>query len=342
MWLPPVVEQLTHSPGNLGKIVTYFRHPPDAAHTLAEGYRVVASQFRPAPEWLMGAHKLNPFSGEPSSMVSTPFPLLFIPFAIAVFVLWRRKVSDGWRLGATVVAGLVLGVVAVARTIGPVYPYRLGFTWMLAMLAFVVVAWAGWTLISTHDYQRRFRWVSIAAVVALTIVSGMSSVDAAREGLPQPQERRFVALLPHVRASLPRGDGAVIVRGTSFGASGYASGLVLALERDGVATRVDGNVDGQAYGSHRSYHGGPVRATLLVAADGDVDSLALRPDLRMIAYWGDSPIRQRLRLAPQVAQLKREYLAEKLDGGSFWRQSEVLGQQMGSAVAVFEQTTKDG
>ena len=51
---------------------------------------------------------------------------------------------DAW-LAATLGLSLVLGVLAVARTLGHVFAYRLRWTWVLAMIAAVVVAWTAWT-----------------------------------------------------------------------------------------------------------------------------------------------------------------------------------------------------
>ena len=45
LWLPPLVDEVLHSPGNLTEIVDYFRHPHQHAHTLTAGYRVVGAQF---------------------------------------------------------------------------------------------------------------------------------------------------------------------------------------------------------------------------------------------------------------------------------------------------------
>ena len=58
-------------------------------------------------------------------------------------MLWRQRVSQSRQLVA-VWAVAVVGIVATARTIGPMYVYRFGWARMLGMVAGVIVAWAAW------------------------------------------------------------------------------------------------------------------------------------------------------------------------------------------------------
>ena len=153
MWTPPLVEQALHSPGNLERVVDYFREPAGAreSHTVADGYRVVAGQFGPTPEWVTGADRPSRATSEPDLLRSAPIPLLLVPLGVAAFVLWRRRISDACRLLATLAVAAALGVLSVANVIGPVYAYRLRWTWVLAMTAFVIVAWAAWVVLSERS-----------------------------------------------------------------------------------------------------------------------------------------------------------------------------------------------
>ena len=47
LWIPPVIDQFAHSPGNLGTIRDYFSHPPDSPIGFARGARRVARPARP-------------------------------------------------------------------------------------------------------------------------------------------------------------------------------------------------------------------------------------------------------------------------------------------------------
>ena len=273
MWFPPVLDQLVHTPGNLSRVLEYFRNPPEKAHTLADGYRVVTAQFGRAPEWVAGAGRPNPFSGEPDYLRHAVVPLLLVPFVGAVVVLWRRRAADGLRLAATVIAGLALGVVAVARTTGPAYIYRLRWTWILAMLAAVVVMWTAWMLASGARRRLESRWLVPLSVSVLVGPGRRQHGGRGHRRRPgrATTPRGCRASIPPVMAALPPSHGDVIVRGAAFSDSGYTSGLILALERRGVAARVDtvGPSD-QTFGAHRVHRTGPVRAALYVVANENV------------------------------------------------------------------------
>ena len=356
MWAPPLVEQTLHSPGNLDRVYQYFREPPGhrATHNLVDGYRVVAGQFGVTPEWLTGADRPNPANSEPRVLDSPPLPVLLVPLGVAAFVLWRRRISDARRLLATLAVAAALGVVSVARVIGPVYAYRVRWTWMLAMTSFVVVAWAAWVAVfdrrpsvtvfdrrpSVTVFDRRAnvaaRWCVPVAVSTLVVLAMVSSVGAARAGTPQQPEESFVAALgPRVFARLPRGDGDVTLRATSFGASFFLSGLVLNLERRGVAARVDKS-EGWIYGEHRVHRTGRVRADLWVVTDLNVEVFMRRADLRLLAYHGTLGMPERARVLARLAAADAAHGAGRLtDRG--WLQLRIpLQTRLGSAVAVFE------
>ena len=240
MWTPPLIEQVTRSPGNLDRIYEYFREPPGRSktHNLVDGYRVVAGQFGLTPEWLTGADRPNFANSEPMLLTKPPLPVLLVPLGIAAVVLWRRRISDARRLLATLAVAAALGVLSVANVIGPVFAYRVRWSWLLAMTSFIVVAWAVWVVLSERRPTEAPRWLLPVSVSALLVLATVSSVDAPRAHTPQqPEESTVAALWPQVLRSLPRGDGDVTLRATSFGSSFYLGGTLLGLERKGVTAR---------------------------------------------------------------------------------------------------------
>jgi hypothetical protein len=336
LWLPPLLDEVLHSPGNLTQVYDYFRHSGKSAHTLAQGYRVVGAQFGLTPEWLTGLDPPSPFTGEPSSLQSIPVPFLLVPLAASAFVLWRRRGRDARRLVATLGVALALGVLAVARTLGPVFAYRLRWTWVLAMVAAVVVAWTAWTWVARVAPRAEKRWLVPLCVGALAVLAVTNSVGAVRGDPPRRAESdRMRALVPQVVASLPAGDGDVIVEGTSFTGSFYSSGLVLALERRHYPARVDPDVE-VAFLAHRVHRRGKVRAMLSVATNDRFDEFASRPDLRLVAYSGRVSPRERTRLAQRASALDRAHAAGELDDLGFYVKRIGISKQLAlPVVAVF-------
>jgi hypothetical protein len=287
-WLPPVIDQLTHDPGNATVLVRWFREGGtggEASHSLLDGWRVVSAQYAPAPEWLSGTRPLG-LSPVPSYVSDPVVPVWFAVVALAVVVLWRLRVPQSGQLVAVWAAASVVGIIATARTIGPLYAYRFGWARMLGMVAGVIVAWAAWRAVAAWrpSLERRLLTpIAVAGVAALALVGSVAHV---RAGVPQEGESALVnELAPAALAAVPAGEGEVVVRGIGFFGTSYASGLVLQLERHGIDA-------GQPPTSPRRpeelhvYAGGPVRARLTVAVDDDVVALTDDPTQRLVALSG--------------------------------------------------------
>ena len=90
MWLPPVVQQVTHAQGNVDRIVEWFREGDDAARTLLEGWRVVADQYTWPPEWIAGQAPLA-FGNEPAAVYDRVVPILLLAVLAAAGYLWWRR-----------------------------------------------------------------------------------------------------------------------------------------------------------------------------------------------------------------------------------------------------------
>jgi hypothetical protein len=335
MWLPPLMGVLLHSPGSLAEIADYFSHPPERLHTLGEGYRVVAGQFGLSPPWLTGARTANP---EPTFLHSAPPPVLLVPFGLAALALWRVRHSDARRLLTTVGLALALGALAVARTIGVVYDYRLHWTWVLGMVAMVVVAWTAWLLVSDRNPRAEARWLMPASIATLAVLAAINTVGAARAGIPEePRSSRLGGLVPAVATALPTGGGDVIVRATDFEATFYGGGLLLALERRGVTARVEGF---SGYGEHRVHRSGPVRAVLTVATDHEFDKLSTRTGPKLVAYWGTLSYEERAHLAQRVSALDSAHRAGRVQDIAYFSKRVRLTKRLGSAVGVFMERSR--
>ncbi len=341
LWLPPILQQLTTDHGNLGKVVAYFLDDPGkkAQHTFAEGWRMMSNQFGVRPEWINGHRALSPLSSEPVSLHRAALPVLLLPFVGVGFAIWHRKDKNAFWLTATVGLTLGLGVVWVARTLGPVYDYRLGWIWVVTMLAFVATVWGAWRLVEERVGPIIKRALGAACVVALCAIAVVNALDAAKTGTDgyAPQ---VATLARQTTSALPRGSGEVIVRCSGDQGCVYSAALLLWLERRGVVARVD-----TSYGligsdsAHRVHKHGHVRAVLdveIATTFGKFDAAADRPGHRMIGYWGLLPRAERDRLVQSMSKIRAQREAGTLDKVAFFLESLDLTHRLSSpAVGVF-------
>jgi hypothetical protein len=293
LWLPPLYEQVTRSPGNLAGAWRWFRGDSrglDEPQTLRVGWRIVSSQFGLPPAWLTGDRGIT-FTSEPLSMYDPLLPVLLVVVVAAAVVLVRRRPAGGVALVAVWALASVSGVVAIARTLGVVFAYRLGWVEVLGMVAGVMVAWAGWLIVSARASRRAGPVLVGGVLAALAVLAVAGGVAHVRAGVPQPAQSRQVGdVISGVLAGLPPGDGQVTVDGTalSFDAAAHVTALVAELDERGVDARVTSA--GKSAGEHRAYDADrPVRAQLRIAVGEDIDLVAAYPGSTLLAETAGAP-----------------------------------------------------
>ncbi len=309
LWLPPLLDLVVNEPNNAGLTLRYFQSTDELTHSALEGWRIVSAQFAAVPEWLTRHQDPSSFTGEPPSLTGSPVPVLFAAVVVAAVVFRRRRVGDGWRLVLTLAVSLGLGVLAVTRTVGLAYDYRLWWRWVPGMVGFVVVLWAAWLLVRRWSPTIAGRWLLPLGVVGLLAASSVNVATAAVSGTPQQGDSEVVAeLVPPILDAVSRIDGEVLFTGTDL-AAWYTRGLVLQAERHGVDARVP--LDQVAlYGEHRVQSSELVGAHLDVVVQREIPIARERPDRRLVAEWS---------LLPPAGQAQVERalsgLAEDLDAG---------------------------
>ena len=295
LWFPPVLEQIIHYPGNFRTIFHYFRTTTEPAHTITEGARVIGAQFSVAPDWLVGLRDINPFSGQPAALTSTPVPVLLIPFGVVVGLVVRSGDRRARHLVAVLVITLGVGILTLAGTVGSMYEYRLRWTWVLAGLCIAVTIAHTARAVARRITGQHAR-PAIAVCVAGTFVLGTFGI-ARTTSYVRPDVRdtkTLSALATAVLRELPKRPGVVLINATSFSSLTYLPGLVAIMERGGMSAKVDNRQANRVrFGLHRVYTGGPLGARLVIASGTDIEAIATRPGARIIAYVGRTPLERR-------------------------------------------------
>lgn len=274
LWVPPVVDQLTHRPGNLGVLIRFFReHHP--GHSGSVAYHVIARELSWRPNWLVHWGPIKVTSGEIDT-THTPLPLALVAIAVALVLSWRRAPSAR-NLLLVVVASWAVAFVSVTHVVGPLYAYLLRWLDALGAVTWLAVGWALWSVVP------RKRQNAIAPVLGSVLVAGVAaaaivaSVAAARSPIPYAAQSRMLGRLetPVLAAARP-GKGVVVLRrDDSAYAAATVSGVMVELERHHIPVRVDARDDPALkalFDSGRLYSGQPVRTTLTITAGGKVPS----------------------------------------------------------------------
>jgi hypothetical protein len=241
VWLPPVIDQLTGSPGNITVIWNHFSDPPEAPIGPREGMELLLANLNPwrwlpqvAPDrWALGA-SLRPGS------------VLLAAWAAAAVVAWRLRHRALLRLHLVLGVALVLAAVSMSRIFGFVWYYLVLWAWGIGVLMVLAVGWTVAVLVGARLSPVARGRTAAGATFALggvtVLFAVLFSIDAAYVNPPAAALSTTMAgLAPPTAAALDEGsvpgggrDGRYLVTWEdpiSLGSLGF--GLLLQLEREG-------------------------------------------------------------------------------------------------------------
>lgn len=254
VWAPPVIQQLTGQPGNLGQILRSIVGGGGATvgpRALGEFGRVVGIPIlglRPRADLV---RVLEPLSGP----MAVAFLLPWLALGVIGVIAWRRGQRTVLGILATVGVALLGGALTATRmplADGVLYQYYALWMWPLGAVSWLLIGWCCWQLIAksqTSDGTPLATsgprpWLAhrpgislVAMVVMLSVVSGLPRPGA---WAPWVAYRRIAStVVPDVVEALPR-PGRYLVR--FRGATAYlstGSAVVLGVEHAGSAALID-------------------------------------------------------------------------------------------------------
>jgi hypothetical protein len=183
LWIPPVIDQIVHSPGNLTVIKDHFSSPPDPPIGLHRGIDVLLTQLNPwklVSQILVNDARPRPVEGE-----RLPGLLLLLAFggsiAAAAWLRHRALLLLDLVLGVA----LVLGLASSARIFGFVWYYLLLWAWGLAALMLLAIGWTAVELLRGRTKLAR-PGLAVLATIMLAFTT-LFAVDAARVDVQSPR-----------------------------------------------------------------------------------------------------------------------------------------------------------
>ena len=187
----------------------------------------------------------------------------------------------------------MLGVVAVARTVGTMYEYRMLWTWIVGGLAACVIVLddvgRGGTAVPAGRRLRRAGHRGRARGSR----RGVEVVQAATATRADWDSASTAAVLDRLSTKLDRHGGEIILRSETPGSEWYLQGVLLGLNERGFPARVRGT-GGGLYPESLVSGRGRDQAHLQVVAGPDLARLTPAEIDRIVAYGGPLPLRQEL------------------------------------------------
>jgi len=305
VWLPPLIDQLINSPGNLSVLWDSFRHPR-ATIGLRRGIEVLLIHLNP---WRLMAKQLAltirlPGHGAEQGTATgslIPGVALLCVWATSVVVAWRLGHRSLLRLHAVLAMALALAAVSISHIFGLVWFWEVIWAWGITALMLLAVGWTVAALASRRLHGLGAAFAVIAgkgALVALAVLwTVLFTLDAIHVSVPDPggpgprlSSRLGAVVAPTVAAleedSTPGGGrhGRYLVTWSdpiALGAQGW--GLLNELERHGFHVGTFGQLRSVAT-PHRVIDPATITRVVHLAVGLDIQTWSVKPGGRMVAY----------------------------------------------------------
>jgi hypothetical protein len=201
LWVPPVIEQVVHDPGNLSTIQKHFSNPPDPPIGFGQGVKVLLSQLNGAK--IGGAALVKDGTARPVEGAVWPGVLLLIAWVASVAVAFWKRVRTLIWLDVVIGVALLLGVFSAARIFGDVWFYLVLWAITLNVLMLMAILWAIAAAIGKNLERPLTARALVVAVSLIAIVAGIFTVNAARVNVMSPRlNAQLAALTPPTIATL--------------------------------------------------------------------------------------------------------------------------------------------
>jgi hypothetical protein len=234
-WIPPIVQQLTGHPGNLGDIFDYFTDSKNVSLGASYGFGVMGRELPFA--WIRG-NDINALGFV--APASTLPALAFLAITLAAGILaGRRGTPSAGRFAVLLIAAVVAGIGAGARINGIPGTYLMRWWWVIAAALWCSVAWSLWAIVSGLRAASTVRALAWAAVVVVAIGSLLVAVDATSATVPAPALSAAVhAIAPPTAAALAKDRPYVVTWIDSRDLGAVGQGVYLALAERGYDVKV--------------------------------------------------------------------------------------------------------
>lgn len=315
LWLPPAIDQIRRTPGNISQLLDHFGSPSDDAIGAGAGFRLllrhldVVSAFG---ELTTGDERFIEASFDPDGPVGAG--LLLLGIWVFAYVVARRLDTEPphqlLHLHHVVGITLVLSLLSMSRIFGQRWYYLTLWAWVTTTVMLVAIVWTAirwWRvhcarqadLVSSRTVAIAASVVAVIATVSMVVVA--PSTDHAEEYLGDTVGELLGPTAQALEAGVGEATGPdatyALVWEDAYFFGSQAFGLLSELRREGLDARTYDfwrvpSTDGRSVGNRE------VTAEILFATGGFVDKW--REDPRVIEVATVDP-----RDAEELAEFER-------------------------------------
>ena len=337
LWLPPVADQIRHTPGNLSMLSDYFRNPPEADIGVRNGLQLLFEHFNVVRLFTAALQHSDYFKTTALTMPGSAIPgAIVLLLWVAAFVqAIRMRHRALIHLHSIIAVGIVLGLLAMIRIFGVVWYYLTFWGWGLVTLTVLAMLWTAIETSRRAWPARReqitrvtaYVAVGVLAVSSLTFMWSAAHVDPPENYLSAP----LGAVVGPTAKALDDGVGAATGHDgryqvtwsdvAYFGSQGY--GLVNELERRGFDVGVN-SLFRVPVTPQRVMDAAQSTAEVHFATGSYIDEWKSKPGVVEVAYVDPRSDAQkaeyeklRAEVDGQLRQLGLDELADQLDTNLF-------------------------
>jgi hypothetical protein len=252
-WTPPIIDQLTHSPGNL-RLLVDASTSSEPTLGLHDGWHALVHMVGVVPWWLSdpptGIERITDVVGSPGAVAVASTLLVLAAVAAALVLGWRRRRADVWAASALALvlcASIAADAASTPKQAFETLDYTLRWGSPAGMCVWLLLGWSVLTLAGPVRRRAPAGAVALAGVAATAVVTVIVAVSVTPSHDSYDTLR---AVSSRLKADLPHA-GTTLVDGASFD----KAGAIYSLRRAGrdVVTPGAGRVLSSEYEPGPSY-----------------------------------------------------------------------------------------
>lgn len=310
LWLPALVDQAIHTPGNLRALLSFaVDGGEEGTDGFGAGARIVARSLTTTFDWVVGRSPTLAGGVLDTNAFALPIGLVAL-VAVTVVAIRRRDLRE---ISLCVVAALAVGAQALAmsRISGPLFPYLVRTTWAVAAFVWMAVLGviAPW-IADRLDVRAPTRVNLVADVVGglvavVLLVTMVRGIDTAPLGPYDNWARARAAIVPAVVDAVRTAPGPVLLVNGDL-ADGAVGSEVLAAARSAGLPLAKPSSLAYIVGANRTMDPAMAATTIVIMANERIEAFAADPGCRPIARFDSLTAAERAELTELEAAPSRD------------------------------------